>query len=133
MIKIPHNFTKKRFTVSVVILLLACAVLYPYLSTRRRGIPPKLRKIDEPTAVSIMKSITTASSMADKFKEINVPGSSELATSLEDLLIEIKAAIEEMPRGSTELTPEVNRAHNKLDDIIIKILSSAANAIKANS
>ena len=124
--KLPHNFRKKRLAVSILILVIACAILYPYLSTRRRGILRRFRDLNEVSAASVTKSGVMAVAIIEKGRELNIPETSELIASLEKLLQELRTAISEMPNDAAELTPEVKEIKKELDAALSAILINAA-------
>ena len=126
MFKLPHNFKRKRLTVSVVILLLACAVLYPYLTTRNRAIPRKLRSVDRTVALSLVKSAAMARGICEKGTELNIAGTENVLSELSERLLALRTAVGEMPAGEKDLTPQAVAAQKELDSLLAEILTAVA-------
>lgn len=126
------DLRKKRFLISVVLLLCGVFALYPYLvSNPGRNLLKSVSRLDKPLAASVMASVSFGQAFVEKGRELAVSNCHKQA--LAALINKISANVESlkkellaMPPQSTQLSPCAQTAYETLEAQLADFIISQA-------
>ncbi|MCI7404251.1 hypothetical protein [Pyramidobacter sp.] len=128
------DLRKKRFLISIVLLLCGVFALYPYLvSNPGRDLLKSVSRLDKPLAASVMRSVSLGQALVEKGREQAAASGHEQAVAV--LTEKIGANVENlkkellaMPPHSTQLSPGARTAYETLEaqltDFIVSLAES---------
>ena len=128
------DLRKKRFLISIRLLLCGLFALYAYLvSNPGRDLLKSVSRLDKPLAASVMRSVSLGQALVEKGREQTVVSGHEQAiaaltdkigVNVENLKRELLA----MPPHSTQLSPGARAAYETLEaqlrDFIVSLAES---------
>ena len=124
------NIRKKRFVISILILICGVFALYPYLSRQPRDpILKTISHLDKSLSASIVKTLILGDALVDKGHDLSLTGEQgeALVNALDKLnesLNSLKQALRAMPARSKQLSPDAEAAYKKLDDQLTDFIIS---------
>ncbi|MGI6074896.1 MAG: hypothetical protein ACOYD9_00825 [Pyramidobacter sp.] len=130
------DFRKKRFFISVVLLICGVFALYPYLSSNpRRELLKSVSHLDSQTAASVIKTVILGDALIDKGQDLPLTGDAETAVNamlqqLETSVTTLKTQLGAMPPKSKKLSAPAEEAYKALDKILTDFIVTLAEAQK---
>ncbi len=130
------DIRKKRFLISLAILICGVFALYPYLVYNpQRELLKSVSKLDSQTAASVIKTVLLGEALLDKGSDLSLTG--ETAEAVEHMLEELSASVSSlktelrnMPPKSKALTARAEEAYKKLDEMLTNFIITLSQSQK---
>ncbi len=128
------NLRKKRFLISVVLLICGVFALSPYLTSNpQRDLLKSVSHLDPQTAASVIKTVILGDALVDKGQDLPLTGETEAAVDtmlqqLEASITALKTQLKTMPPKSKKLTAPAEEAYEALDKVLTDFIVTLAQA-----
>lgn len=118
------DFRKKRFLISLVILICGVLALHPYLNSHpQRELLRAVSGLPSEQSAAVLRTLLLADALVDKgrtsaFDAASQSAVTELLDSVSASAASLKAELAAMPRKSKELSPAAQAAYASLDELL---------------
>ncbi len=121
-----RDFKKKRFFISIILLLCGAFALYPYLSggAKREVIRHVSGLEDRELALSVIKNVMLADSLTDRRRTLPLSQMREQVTKLRNSLASLKKELAAMPEKSSQLTEAAESALHDLEGSLTEFIKA---------
>ncbi len=126
-----RDFKKKRFFISIILLLCGAFALYPYLSggAKREVIRHVSGLTDRELAISVIKNVMLGDALTDRRRTLPLSQMREQVAKLRNSLATLKKELAAMPAKSPQLTGAAENALQQLESDLAEFIQALPESV----